>query len=508
MASRRVSRGARNIRWIEEFCRIPEGQHVGQPVRLRGWQKKIIREIYDTPTRRAIVSFGRKNAKTTLSAFLGLLHLVGPEARPNSQLYSAAQSRDQAAILFNLMVKVVRLSPDLNDVVGVRESAKQLYCDELGTLYRALSAESSTAYGLSPVFVVHDELGQVRGPRFPLYDALETAAGAQEEPLSIIISTQAPTDADLLSILIDDALAGHDPETKVFLYTATESHDPFTVKAIREANPAYGDFLNAKEVKAQAASAKRMPSQEAAYRNLVLNQRIARESPFISQTVWNANGADPRPEDFGTMVVGGMDLSRRVDLTALVFVGRGDDGQYSVKAEFFAPAEGVADRSITDRVPYDLWADQGFLTLTPGHSVGYDFVARRLVELHEEIHFSEIRFDRWGIPELKTQLAMIGAEDLPLEPHGQGFKDMAPALNALEAELLNNRIRHGNNPILTWCAANAVVDMDAAGNRKLNKKRATGRIDGMVALAMAVAGAVVHEETGTFDEFLEGIITV
>jgi phage terminase large subunit-like protein len=258
--ARKISRGLRAIRWIEDYCRIPEGQFVGQKVKLRPWQKKVIRGIYDTPTRTAIISFGRKNAKTTLSGFLCLLHLVGPEARANSQLYSCAQSRDQAAILFNLMVKVIRQSPDLNAVIGVRESAKQLYCEELGTLYRALSAESTTAYGLSPVFVVHDELGQVSGPRFPLYDALETAAGAQESPLSVVISTQAAQDGDLLSVLIDDAKAGHDPETKLFLYTANESLDPFSEEAIKQANPAYGDFLNAKEVRRQADAAKRMPS--------------------------------------------------------------------------------------------------------------------------------------------------------------------------------------------------------------------------------------------------------
>ena len=489
----KLTRGNRAIRWIEHYCRIPEGQFVGQPVKLRPWQRKAVREIYDSPTRKAIISYGRKNAKTALSGFLCLLHLVGPEARANSQLFSAAQSRDQAAILFNLMVKMVRMSPDLNAVIGVRESAKQLYCEELGTLYRALSADSSTAYGLSPVFVVHDELGQVKGPRFPLYEALETAAGAQEEPLSIIISTQAPTDADLLSILIDDAQAGHDPETKLFLYTADVDLDPFSIKAIRQANPAYGDFLNAKEVQRQAADAKRMPSQEAAYRNLVLNQRISRDAPFVSQIVWNQNSAKPRQEDFQNAVVMGLDLSRRIDLTALVYVGRSEDGQYSVGCEFFAPQEGLQDRSTNDRVPYDLWADQGYLTLTPGRTVGYDFVAKRMVELCDMYRVDEIKFDRWGIPELQTQLGIIGADDLPLEPHGQGFKDMTPALNALEAELLNGRIRHGGNPILTWCAANAVVDMDAAGNRKLNKKRSTGRIDGMVALAMAIGGAVIEE---------------
>ena len=148
---------------------MPEGAHVGQPIVLREWQRDIIRGIYDSPTRRAIVSFGRKNGKTSISAFLRLLHLCGPEARANSQLFSAAQSRDQAAILFSLAAKIVRMSPDLNAVVAVRDTAKQLYCQELGTLYRALSAEASTAYGLSPVFTVHDELGQVKGPRSELY---------------------------------------------------------------------------------------------------------------------------------------------------------------------------------------------------------------------------------------------------------------------------------------------------------------------------------------------------
>ena len=148
---------------------MPEGAHVGQPIVLREWQRELIRGIYDSPTRRAIVSFGRKNGKTSISAFLLLLHLCGPEARANSQLFSAAQSRDQAAILFSLAAKIVRMSPDLNAVVAVRDTAKQLACQELGTLYRALSAEASTAYGLSPVFTVHDELGQVKGPRSELY---------------------------------------------------------------------------------------------------------------------------------------------------------------------------------------------------------------------------------------------------------------------------------------------------------------------------------------------------
>src|SRR5262249_28393880 len=158
--------------------------------------------------------------------------------------------------------------------ITIQETAKSLTCPELGTRYRALSADATTAYGLSPVLLIHDELGQVRGPRSPLYEALETATGAQDSPLSIIISTQAPTDADLLSVLIDHAQAGHAPHVVLSLHTAPPDLDPFDEATIRLANPAFGTFLNAREVLGMAQDAKRMPPREAEYRNLILNQRV------------------------------------------------------------------------------------------------------------------------------------------------------------------------------------------------------------------------------------------
>jgi len=496
-----MSRAADNIAWIEQYCRIPEGKDAGKPVKLRPFQKKIIRGIYSSPTRRAIISFGRKNAKTTLSAFLLLLHLCGPEGAktPNAQLYSAAQSREQAALLFALAAKIVRMSPGLLAVVGIRDAAKQLYCDKLGTLYRALSADASTAFGLSPVFAVHDELGQVKGPRSLLYEAIETGAGAHENPLSIVISTQAPTDADLLSILIDDAKESHDPRTKLFMYSASEKTAPFTKKAIREANPAFGDFLNPVEVMDQAAAAKRMPSREAAYRNLILNQRVNQETPFIPRQIWFENKREPIAKYFESEPVTlALDLSARNDLTALA-MRCSHDGTHHVRLEFWAPLLHVEDRSIRDRVPYDMWAQQGHITLTPGASVDYAYVAARLVQLSEQMDIEAIFFDRWRMDVLESELARIGVE-LPLIPHGQGFKDMSPALDLLEGELLNARIRLGNNPVLNSHAANAVISADEAGNRKLNKKKSTGRIDGMVALAMTFGSRETDAEqhvTGT-----------
>lgn len=495
-----MTRGERNIEWIETHCNVPEGKFVGQAVKLRPWQRQIIRDIYDSPTRTAIVSFGRKNAKTTLAGFLLLLHLCGPESRPNGQLFSAAQSRDQASILFALAAKIVRMSPDLRDWVVIRDTAKQLFCAERGTLYRALSAEASTAYGLSPIFVVHDELGQVKGPRSELYEALETAAGAQEEPLSIVISTQAPTDADLLSVLIDDAKSKADPKVKLFLYTADLLLDPFGEEAIKQANPAYGDFLNATEVQSQAQGAKRMPAREAAYRNLVLNQRVNMSNPMISRAVWEACSGEPDDDAFRNETWLGLDLSARNDLTALVYAGRDTDGVWSVRAEFFAPELGLKERAHRDRVPYDVWANEGFLTVTPGASVDYAIVAQRLAEICDEFPVREVAFDRWRIDVLKNEIAKLGVE-LPLVPFGQGFKDMTPAVDALEAALLNGKLRHGNNPVMNMCAANAVATRDPAGNRKIDKSKSTGRIDGIVALAMALGRAASAEPP---DEYVTG----
>lgn len=488
------TRGDRNIAWIETHCRVPEGKFVGKPVVLREWQRKIVRDIYNTPTRRAIISFGRKNAKTALSAFLLLLHLCGPEARANSQLNSAAQSVEQAGVIFRLAAKIVRQSVDLAQYVVIRDSIKELFCPELGTLYKALSAEAKTAFGLSPVFAVHDELGQVRGPRSELYDAIETAAGAHDEPLTIVISTQAPTDADLLSVLIDDARAGKDPAIKLFMFSAPLELDPFSDEAIEAANPAVGDFLNAAEVRAQAENARRMPSLESGYRNLVLNQRVSQTSPLIPRAVWELNAGEPDEEVFHRNPVWiGLDLSARNDLTALLAGARDDDGVWHLKQWFFAPLDGLHDRAHRDRAPYDLWHEKGLLTATPGASVDYGYVAAILCELCDDFDVVGIAFDRWRIDVLKTELARLGRE-LPLIEFGQGFKDMSPAIDALEAELLSGRVRHGGHKILEWNAANAIAVRDPAHNRKMDKSKSTGRIDGMVALAMLIGAAASNEE--------------
>lgn len=437
----------------------------------------------------AVVSFAKKNAKTTLVACLLLLHLVGPEAKANSQLVSTAQSRDQAAVIFALAAKMVRLSAKLTAHITIRDTLKELLCPGIGTLYQALSADASVAHGKSPIFAVHDELGQVRGPVSLLYNAVENAMGAHDEQLSVIISTQAPTDADLLSQIIDSILRGDNPRNIAVLYTADMEADPFDLETIKQANPALGDFLNQNEVLEQASRAKRLPAQEALYRNYTLNQRVEAQASFVSPAIWKENCGEPV---INGALYGGLDLSEVNDLTAFVVVST-DRGIMSVEPTFWLPEDGLEERARQDRVPYDVWAQQGFLRTTPGRSVEYRFVADFMAREFQRRDLRKVAFDRYNMRHLRPWLVEAGISETFIDEHfiefGQGFFSMSPALNTLESMLLNGRIRHGMHPVLTMCAANAVVKSNEAGGRKLDKRKSRGRIDGMVALAMAVSVA-------------------
>ena len=482
-----MTRAEKIIAFVEQFCLTPEGAQVGQPMRLAGFQKQFIRDVYDNPagTRRAILSIARKNGKSGLIGALLLAHLVGPEAKQNSQIVSGAMSRDQASLVFSLACKMVQLSPRLSKIVRIVPSGKRLIGLPLNVEFRALAADGKTAHGLSPVLAILDEIGQIRGPQSDFVDAVTTSQGAHEAPLLIAISTQAASDADLLSQWIDDAQRSEDPRIVCRLYAASEGADLTDEVAWQAANPALDLFRSRDDLREQMAQAVRMPSMANMARNLLLNQRVSTDSPFVSPDVWKECAAEPLP--FDGPVYAGLDLSARTDLTALVLVGQ-VEGVWQVQPFFWTPEQGIHDRGNRDRAPYAMWAQQGLLRTTPGATVDYSHVANDMLEILDGLDVQAIAYDRWRITILRRELEMLGVE-LPLVEWGQGYRDMAPALDALEAELLNGRIAHGGHPVLTMCAANATVVKDPTGARKLTKAKATGRIDGMQALAMAMGAA-------------------
>lgn len=474
-----------------ESLKVPEGALVGQPMRLEPFQKRFILDVYDNPhgTRTAILSIARKNGKTALIAGLVLGHLVGPATVENSQIISGAMSREQAGLVFRLAQKMVLLDPELAQIIRITPSSKQLNGLPMNTEYKAIAADGSTAQGLSPPLIIFDEIGQVRGAQNDFYDALATSQGAHASPLMINISTQSSKDDDLLSILIDDAKNGGDKHTVCHVYAAPEGCELDDLQAWQAANPALNTFRSLDDMRHYAERAKRMPSFENTFRNLYLNQRVNPIAPFISVSEWKkcASGYDGfQAACMQGEVYAGLDLSARNDLTAFVVVARDAQGIWHSYAEFWTPAATLLDRAKQDRAPYDVWVRDGYLTALAGATVDYADVAERIIQLCDDFGIKTIAYDRWRMDVFKKAL---GGANLPLVEWGQGFKDATVGIEALEEAVLNDRFRHNNNPVQNMCVHNARVLTDPAGNRKFEKAKSTGRIDGIVALSMAMGAA-------------------
>lgn len=484
--------------FIETYCIVPEGQFVGLTMQLAPFQRKFIYDVFDNPagTRRAILSIARKNGKTALIAALLLAYVCGPLSQRNAQIVSGAMSRDQASILFALAAKMVRASPALMKLVRIVPSGKRLIGLVRNVEYRALSAEASTAFGISPLVAILDEVGQVEGPTSPFVEAIVTSQGAHEAPLLIAISTQAPTDADMLSMWIDDASGGEDPHTVCHVHAAPPGAALDDPKMWALANPGLDILRNRTDLANQMAAAMRLPALENSVRNLLLNQRVQRISPFLTPSVWQL-GDDPVDEALftsGRPVYGGLDLSTRTDLSALALAVEDDAGVLHLMLRIWSPADTLLDRGLRDRAPYPVWRDQGFMIAVPGKVLDYDFLAAEVGELSGRMEVAKMAYDLWRIDVMKQSLARLGVM-VNLMPFGQGFKDMSPAIEIFEQLAIEGRLRHGGHPVLRWAISNATVERDAANNRKLTKSKSFGRIDPAVAAVMAVAACKLQTET-------------
>lgn len=471
------------------------------------FQKRFIRDIYEVHSvhsgkrvvRRAILSIARKNGKTALIAALVLAHLIGPEAIQNGEIYSAANDREQAAQVFKVAAQMVRADPELEALLKVVDSTKTISCYANRSFYKAISAEAGTKHGLNPSFVVFDELAQAKSRE--LYDVLDTGFGARTEPLFVNISTQSNDPKHIMSQLVDDGLSGRDPTIVCHLYAVPDDEpEIFKEKVWRLANPALGVFRSLEDMRAIARKAKRNPAEEPKFRNLFLNQRVSPVASMISRREWMACQAEVKFED-GEDVFLALDLSSTTDITALTMVNAGW-GEDRVRTWFWKPEDLLEDHSSRDfgggSGQYQQWSKQGLLETCPGRSINPESVAMKIAELCETYNVVGLTYDRWRIKDILRELDRIGlqaferskdqesGDGLALIPWGQGFRDMAPAVDALELSVMERRLKQPGNPILTWMMANAVVSMDPSGNRKLDKQKAKFRIDGAVTLAMAM----------------------
>jgi len=502
---KKQARVKRIIQFIETL-NVPSGAGAGEPFKLLPFEKKFIKDVYAPHVnvgpklwrrlvRRAVLSIARKNGKTALIAALVLVHLVGPEAENNGEIYSAANEREQAAQVYKYTCQIIKADPELMGMLKMVDSTKTIACYHNGSFYKALSAEAGTKHGLNPTVVIYDELAQA--PKRDLFDVLDTSMGARTEPLMIIISTQSADPKHTLSLIVDDGLNGKDPTTVVHLYAVPEdTKDIYDEKVWKKANPALGEFRYIEDVRVLAKRAKRMPSFEATFRNLYLNQRINSVSPLIPRAEW-LGCLDKNCElEEGEEIYLALDLSAVTDLTCLTAVSAHDGDR--TQCWFWKPEDLIQQHEDRDRVPYTLWARQEAITAVPGRTIHYGFVAEQLGELMGQYRVLGLAYDRWRINDLFRELDAIGIESyvdgkddeipgaLRLCPWGQGFKDMAPAIDALEISILERKFKHNGNPCMTWNFSNAVVLKDPSGNRKLDKSKARFRIDGAVATAMVL----------------------
>jgi phage terminase large subunit-like protein len=510
--TKNTERADRVIAFIEKL-KVTIGDDAGQPLRLREWQKAFIRDIYSgvradgrRAVRRAILSIARKNGKTELAAALILAHLIGPEAEPNGEIYSAANDRQQAAIVFGACKRMIEASPTLGRLLRVVDSTKTIFVIRsdiraAGSKFRALSADAGRQHGLNPSLVIVDELAQARSRE--LFDTLATSQGARSEPLLMVISTQSDDPEHVLSQMIDDGVRAEDPSTVCHLFAAPDGCDLLDESAWMAANPALGDFLDLDAFRADAMRAKRLPAEEQSFRLLRLNQRVAAEAALISRPDWMAclpGGVFPAPtftaEDAfefepGEPVYLGLDMSLRTDLTALVAVSAHDGSR--VKSWFFKPREALRDHGDRDRQNYELHERHGWMIATPGRSIDPAFVAHQIKTIHDRNPVIGLAFDRAYSGELMRRLGEIGllaqegeGDGLRIVPWGQGFVSMGKAINAFQHSVLQAELHSDGNPLLTFSVGNALAVTDPAGNRKFDKSAARKRMDGAVALAMAL----------------------
>lgn len=489
-----------------EFLPITKGRLIGEKLELLPVQRQFVEAVYGTkdPVQLGVFSAPRGNGKTGLTAGLTLCHLLGPESELRGECYSAAIDRQQAALIADEMEAIILQTPEFAELVNIRKWPHRMIevtkkdHQGYGSKYRALSADAGRAHGLAPSFWVYDEMAQAKNRE--LFDALQTAMGKRKRSLGVIISTQAASDEAPLSEIIDLGVKGVDPAIVVTLLAAPVDADPFDEDVIRSVNPAFGKFLDAKSVFSEASRAREMPSFESAFRNLRLNQRIAVDGAtmFITPEKWDLNAGPVDKSLFtdGRLVHCGLDLSGRVDLTALVLACNDDAGNTHLWPIAWTPQATIAERTHTDRVSYDAWVRQGFMEATPGAAIDLDFVAARIAAITQGMNLRNIHYDEWNMHNLKAAFNRIGWMP-PMKPFRQGMKTFAPAVSTFRVKAVDGRLRHGGHPVLAWCIKNTTMETDTAENQKPDKSRKNGRIDLAVAAIMAVCE--IEQQHNDFD---------
>lgn len=519
-----VQLATRAISFFPKVLKLNGGAFEGAPFELLHWQKFIVGSLFgwvkiDDGSRRfrvAYVESGKGSGKSPLAAGVGLyMMLADGEAR--AEIYAAATKKDQAAILFRDAVAMRDLSNSLSKRLvksGRGDKAHNLADHRTGSFFKPISSDGDSQSGPRPHCALLDEIHEHKDAS--IVEMMRAGTKGRRHALIFMI-TNAGTDkrgvcwdyhdyGDKVArrVIDDDAFFS-------YICALDEKDDPFKDPSCwGKANPSLGITIKSSYLEEQVRHARGMPSKESIVRRLNFCQWTGSAAPWLSREIWEDAGEE---YDFDSSeprrVLAGLDLSSTTDLTAfvLLFCPCDSDPVYRLLPFFWLPEQGLEEKEKKDRVPYQAWVRDGYIETTPGKAISKLHVAQRLVEICDKYGVESIAFDRWRIEDLKSKLAEEGA-DLPLVSHGQGFKDMTPAIEKFEELLLNDELLHSNSPVLTWNASSATLTLDPSGNKKTDKQKATGRIDGIVAAVMACG--LLSKDTGgdDLDDFLASPVIV
>lgn len=505
--------GDRVVQFIERYCRHHKGEWAGQPLLLEDWQKRWIRIAFGWKrvadnTRRfrtAYVEIPRKNGKSELAGGLAL-YLQLADGEPGAEIYASATKQDQARIVWSTSAAMVRASPTLRKYAKVFRNSIEGVAN--GSTFKPLGADSNTLDGLNPHGNIVDELHAHRDRG--VWDVLDTAMGARRQPMTIAITTAGTYSAESIgwqqhehaTKVLDGVL--EDEEFFAFVATIDDDVDPFSEEAHAQANPNYGVSVKPDYLAKQAQKAQQQPSFVNTYLRLHLNvwtQQLVRWLPIEK---WNAcepelqrmspseirAAALKREEALrGRACFAGLDLASKLDLAALVLVFL-DGDTLDLVCRFYLPEETCEMHEREGRKHYAGWAREGWLTLTPGATIDYEWIKRDIRQLAKSYKIQEIAFDPWAATQIANDL---GAEGFVMVETRQGYKTLSEPSKRFEAAVATRSVRHAGNPVLRFCVSNAAVKTDEAGNIKPDKAKASDKIDGVVAAVMGLSRAI-HAE--------------
>lgn len=486
-------------RFFERLLRHTKGEWAGQPFELQPWQREIVREVFGWKRgdgtrryRRVYIEIPRKNGKSTFAAGLAL-YLLFADGEAGAEVYSAAADREQAGIVFSQAKLMVEASPALGRFAEIYKGS--IVVPSTASAYKVLSSDVPTKHGLNAHGIVFDELHAQ--PNRELWDVLTTSVGSRRQPLIIAITTAG---YDRESICWEqheyarrvNAGIVDDPEMYAFIAAAEEEDDWTDEETWRKANPGYDVTVKGEYLRVEAGRAKQTPAYQNTFRRLHLNQWTQQAERWLDMSAWDACAfAVDEKRLEGRECYGGLDLASSSDVAAfgLVFPPLEEEGVFEVLPFFWIPRENMIERARRDRVPYDAWVRDGWMRSTEGNVIDLAFICRDIVELGKRFNIREIAFDRWGAVQVSQTLAGAGFE---MVQFGQGFASMATPTKELLRLVLGGKVAHGGNPPLRWMADNLVVTQDPAGNVKPDKKKSREKIDGIVALIMALDRSLRH----------------